>query len=141
MPASRIDKYTVTTRKSIAFSDIPVDFNKNLDTNDLTRVINESAVRRSLRNLISTNKRERFFQPNLGGDIRSLLFENATPQTEQALRSAIETTVRNHEPRVELLEVNILDDSDSNRYRVDITFRVVQISEILNLNVFLYRVR
>lgn len=139
--SSRVDKYTIQSKKSIAFSDIPIDFNKNLDTNDLLRVLNESAVKRSLRNLISTNKLERFFQPGIGSDVRALLFENATPQTEQAIRTAIENTIRNHEPRVEVLGINIVDDSDNNRYRIDITFRVIQISETMNLNVFLYRVR
>lgn len=139
--SSRVDKYTIQSKKSIAFSDIPIDFNKNLDTNDLLRVLNEAAVKRSLRNLISTNKLERFFQPGIGSDVRALLFENATPQTEQAIRTAIENTIRNYEPRVEVLSINIVDDSDNNRYRIDITFRVVQISETMNLNVFLYRVR
>ena len=72
---------TPRTRSQEFFS----DFTRNLEQipgrKDTSRVINENAVKESIRNLILTDRGERLMQPNIGCDIRGSLFENITQST------------------------------------------------------------
>jgi phage baseplate assembly protein W len=141
MATNRIDRITGSIRQKIVSSDFTVDFSVHPDTGDLLRLLNDNAIKRSLRNIIQTNLFERKYNPHFGSNIRKLLFENATPQTSQALKSEIEHSINSFEPRARISDVKIFDDSNHNRYRIDIYYTTVQLMETQNLTVFLYRTR
>ena len=128
-------------RQNRTFSDIDLDFTRNLVTSDVATVDNVTAVKRSVKNLIQTNFYERPFNPELGCGIRELLFENFTPMTKVFLERKIEEVIVNYEPRVNLQNVAVDDDQDRNRLVVDIYFYVVGVPGPQVVQTFLQRVR
>ena len=88
------------TRKSRAFKDISLSFSPHPVTKDLPVLTNERAIVRSVRNLVETIPTERFFDSNLGTNIRELLFENMSASSVMIIEDMVRNTIRNYEPRV-----------------------------------------
>ena len=128
-------------RNSRKFSDIDIDFTRNLVTSDVNKIEDVIAVKRAVKNLIQTNFYERPFQPELGCGIRELLFENFTPMTKVFLEKKIQEVLLNYEPRIDLESVKVDDDPDNNRLVVDIYFYVVGSPGPQQVTTFLQRLR
>ena len=63
------------------YKDLDLNFGRNTVTNDVNKLTDVEAVKRSVRNLINTNHYERPFHPEIGSDVRAMLFEPMTPLT------------------------------------------------------------
>ena len=117
-------------RTSKPFKDISLSFVKNPATDDVTTLSNERAIARSIRNLVSTLRGERFFQPDLGCDVNNLLFENYLDLNSiNVLEDEIRQTIEQYEPRVELnnKSISVIGDPDNNAIAVKINFRIIGI--------------
>ena len=112
------------TRKSRAFKDISLSFSPHPITKDLPVLINERAIVRSVRNLVETIPTERFFQPNLGTEIRDTLFENFSRQTVNIIEDQVRDTIRAYEPRVGDVGVEVLAFPDNNSFEVKVLFEI-----------------
>ena len=112
------------TRKSRAFKDISLSFSPHPITKDLPVLINERAIVRSVRNLVETIPTERFFQPNLGTEIRDTLFENFSRQTVNIIEDQVRDTVRAFEPRVGDVGVEVVANPDRNSFEVKVLFEI-----------------
>ena len=112
------------TRKSRAFKDISLSFSPHPITKDLPVLINERAIVRSVRNLVETIPTERFFQPNLGTEIRDTLFENFSRQTVNIIEDQVRDTIRAFEPRVGDVGVEVLAIPDRNSFEVKVLFEI-----------------
>lgn len=108
---------------------------------DLYVLTDADAVKASIKALILTDPYERFFRPNLGGGIRASLFENISINTEAIIKTQIEYTIMNYEPRAQLVEVYVNAVPDENKYAVTIVFSVINSTQQERLDVILYRVR
>ena len=111
-------------RKSRTFKDISLSFSPHPVTKDLPVLINERAIIRSVRNLVETIPTERFFNPLLGTDIRDSLFENFTRTTVTIIEDQIRDTVRNFEPRVDEVGVEVVGRPDDNALDVKVLFTI-----------------
>ena len=114
-------------RKSKAFKDISLSFDPHPVTKDLPVIANERAIVRSVRNLVETIPTERFFDSNLGTNIRSMLFDNFTGSSTMIIEDMVRTTVRNYEPRVGDIGVEVDARPDSNTMEVKVLFEIVGI--------------
>jgi len=123
------------------FTDIPGSFELNPVNGDLTKVVNEQSVKMSIKNLLLTNRGERLFQPNIGGDLRALLFENVTPAILSIAEKEVRRTLELYEPRCNVLEVVINGNIDANFVRITITFTVINTSDVIEYSVLLDRIR
>lgn len=123
------------------FSDIDFNFTRNPITNDVSILIDDAAIKASLRNLILTDMGERPFNSKLGSSIRSLLFEPASPIIASELESRIRNVIRNYEPRVVLLRVEVTLDNDANSFNALIGFRLRDDNRPLVVPVSLKRLR
>ena len=139
MPTTIYKKGLKTNTRS--WSDLDLDFNAHPVTKDIVTKTDVEAVKRSVRNLILTNRYERPFQPELGCGVRELLFEPFTPMTKVFLERKIEEVLINYEPRIQLQNVEVDDDQDRNRLVVDIYFYVVGVPGPQVVETFLQRVR
>ena len=128
-------------RSNRIYSDLNLNFTKNPATKDVARLTDVEAVKRSVRNLILTNRFERPFHPEIGSDIRSLLFENMTPVIEVLLQDRIKDTLQTYEPRVDLNDIIVQGDMDKNEYRVSISFYVQNVPDPIVVTEFLQRLR
>ena len=112
-------------RKSKAFKDISLSFDPHPVTKDLPVIANERAIVRSVSNLVETIPTERFFDSNLGTNIRELLFENMTASSVMIIEDMVRNTVRNYEPRVGDIGVEVDAIPDSNTLNVKVLFEIV----------------
>tara|TARA_Y100001937_G_scaffold15035_1_gene20427 strand:+ start:1367 stop:1795 length:429 start_codon:yes stop_codon:yes gene_type:complete len=129
------------TRNVKQYRDLDLFFSKKTNK-DLNKVTDIEAVKRSVRNLILTNTFEKPFHPEIGGNVRGLLFENMTPMVSAVITRKIEDSIINHEPRARLVGVKTQPDFDTNGYNVSVFFYVVNApTELVELNTFLERLR
>jgi len=118
MPLERVSK---------GFKDLSMTFQVNPINYDLIALKNETAIARSIRNLVLTYPGERFFNQNLGSKVSQSLFENIDDISSSIIKDEIENTIRNYEPRVDLIEVIVAPNYDSNEFNVTINYRIVGI--------------
>ena len=111
-------------RKSRAFKDISLSFTPHPVTKDLPVLANERAITRSVRNLVETIPTERFFNSILGTDIRDSLFENFERSTVMVIEDQVRNTIRNFEPRVGEIGVEVNALMDNNTLEVKVLFEI-----------------
>ena len=129
------------TRNVKQYKDLDLFFSKKTNK-DLNKVTDIEAVKRSVRNLILHNTFEKPFHPEIGGNVRGLLFENMTPMTSAVIARKIEDTINNFEPRARLVGVKAQPDRDLNGYVVSVFFYVANApTELVELDTFLERLR
>jgi len=114
-----------TQRKSRAFKDISLSFSPHPVTKDLPVLTNERAIVRSVRNLVETIPTERFFNSLIGTDIRDSLFENFSAITPTIIEDQVRNTIRNFEPRVGEIGIEVDALPDSNRLEVKVLFDII----------------
>ena len=112
-------------RKSRAFKDISLSFSPHPVTKDLPVLLNERAITRSVRNLVETIPTERFFNSLLCTDIRDSLFENFHASTVTIIEDQITETIRNFEPRVGGLNIEVEARPDLNEFEVKVIFDII----------------
>ena len=112
-------------RLSRGFKALSASFQTNPLSNDLIALKNESAIARSVRNLVLTIQGERPFQPVLGTGVNNLLFDNMDKLTASAIRSELRTTIENYEPRVEINEILVEADFEGNAFHVTLQYFII----------------
>ena len=112
-------------RKSKAFKDISLSFDPHPVTRDLPVLVNERAIIRAVRNLVETIPQEMFFDSNLGTPIRELLFDNFSSSSVMILEDMVRNTVRNYEPRVGDIGVEVDAIPDGNTLNVKVLFEII----------------
>ena len=130
-----------STRSSRIYKDLNLDFSYNTVTKDVNKLTDIEAVKRSVRNLINTNHYEKPFHPEIGSNLRAMLFENLTPQMNHLISKQIESLLRNYEPRVSVVQVNAQPSYDRNGYMATISFYVLNHPEPVVVEKFLERLR
>ena len=139
------------------WADLDLDLTMHPVTKDITRKLNVEAVKRSVRNLIQTNKYDKKFHPEIDGGVTRHLFGLATAATKHDIAEAIATCLRNYEPRVIVDRVNVFGNADEiahvqsdirvtgnidrNGFNVSIFFRIINSPEPIEVSLFLERIR
>ena len=112
-------------RKSKAFKDISLSFDPHPVTKDLPVLSNERAIVRSVRNLVETIPTERFFDSNMGTNFRGMLFEIFSGSDVMIIEDMVRNTVRNYEPRVGDIGVEVDASLDENTISVRVLFSII----------------
>jgi len=143
------DKWTPSTARrgsafpnsKLTYKDISADFDANAITGDIDPVKDAISVKRGITNILLTSMFERLFQPELGSNLKDVLFEPideiTTARIEREVRSAIDAW----EKRAEVINVFVDPDEDYNRYKVSVTFRPLNAVVEEQVEVFLARER
>ena len=120
------------------YKDLDLFFGKKQASDDINKVTDIQAVKRSVRNLVLLNHYEKPFHPEIGSGVRDILFELMTPLTSHSLMVEIEDVIENFEPRAKLVGVRALPNLDRNEYEVSVEFYVVNTpTELVDLTIFL----
>lgn len=127
--------------KTRTFVDLDLNFEPHPSTNDLRVLVDDNAIKRSVRNLIMTHHWERPFHSEIGSSVHGLLFELYHPGIAALLRQEIVDVINNFEPRVIVQDVNIVESPDKNGLDITIVFRIVNTTRPITLNLVLERVR
>ncbi len=138
---ANINAINNSKRSTRIYKDLDLDFGRNIVTNDVNRLTDVEAVKRSVRNLINTNHFERPFHPEIGGNVRALLFEPMTPLTALNLQRKVEEVLNNFEQRAKITQILADPDIDRNSYRLEIKFYVIGVQNPITVETFLERLR
>lgn len=137
----RSDRITEKSYTTAVYYDFVTAFDKAFNSKDVRAFTNEDAVKNSIRNILLTNRNERPFNPFLGSDINSILFENITPATTSLLKEFIVKSIENFEPRAKLLTVEVAPSDDLNQYYITVVFTITTNPQPVALDLILNRVR
>lgn len=123
------------------FKDLDLNFNIHPVKKDINTHNNEYAVINSVKNLVLTNHYERPFQPEIGSNIRKLLFENVDSITAARIEREISETIENFEPRARISKITVLASPDENGFKVEMEFFIINNADPITINFFLQRIR
>ena len=130
-----------TKKTEKVYKDLNLDFQQNSATKDIQKIENVESVKRSVRNLINLNYYEKPFHPEIGSNLRGLLFENITAQISHYMGKQVELLIRNYEPRCKMVEVVNRPDVERNGYSVSVSFYVINTPNPIQVETFLERLR
>lgn len=123
------------------FVDLDLNFSIHPIRKDISTYKSEYAVINSVKNLILTNHYEKPFRPQVGSNIRRLLFENIDSIIAAQIERAVTETIENFEPRVSVSSITAIPDPDNNRYNLKLEFFVINQTSPITINFFLERIR
>ena len=131
-----------SSRSAQLYSDLDLFFGMNNSDKDVNIIYDVQAVKRSIRNLVLTNKYEKPFHPEIYSGVRGMLFELMTPTTAVIVARQVEDVIENFEPRARLVGVRAYPDLDRNAYDVTVEFYIVNApTELVELTLALERLR
>ena len=129
---------TVATKD--IYSDLDIFFRKHPITGDVVRKTDTDAIKRSVRNIVLTNKFERPFKPNFGGSIRNLLFELNTDRQINIMKITLAKEIEVLEPRVNNVQV-ALSNQDNNKLDMTIFYNIINGSPNQEIEINVSRTR
>ena len=112
-------------RVSQGFKDVSMTFQKHPLTSDILALKNESAIARSVRNIVFTVPGEKFFDEDFGSRISQSLFENINDISANIIKSEIQSSLKRYEPRVNVREVEVKPNFDQNEFNVTIIYEII----------------
>jgi|TARA_B100000085_G_scaffold237627_1_gene226738 hypothetical protein len=126
-------------KKPRSFKDVGMNFRVNPNTKDVASVINDNAIKQSIRNLVLTTPGEKPFSPNIGSRISELLFEPLDQFTSDSVKEEVINTIEQYEPRVVLSTVNVRTDYGKNQLEVFIEYTIVGLPTVETIEFVLKR--
>ena len=132
---------TVTTDIVREFKDLDLNFNIHPVKKDINRNLGPMSVINSVKNLILTNHYEKPVRPEIGSNVRRLLFENLDVVTATTIRNEIQRMIENYEPRASIINLKVNADFDNNGFKVYMEFYIVNQTSPVTINFFLERIR
>jgi phage baseplate assembly protein W len=132
---------TVNIQTERTFRDLDLNFTIHPVKKDINIYKNEYAVINSIKNLVLTNHYERPFQPEIGSNIRRLLFEQVDSVTAAQIEREITEVIGNFEPRAQVSKVEAVPAPDENKYQIYLEFFIINNSSPITINFFLERIR
>ena len=129
-------------RATRQYTDLDLFFGRKTSDNDIRKVTDVQAVKRSIRNLVQLNTYEKPFHPEISGGIREMLFEPMSPLVAVVIARKIDDVITNFEPRARLVSVRSIPDLDRNAYEVSVEFYIVNApTELVDFSIMLERLR
>ncbi len=128
-------------RKKQDFRDIPFFVSKNAFTSDLNTIVNLSAIRQSIKNIILTNLGERTFQYNFGCNVYDSLFELMEEDQKIAMQITILSKLQLYEPRIQVNEIYIESYPEENKINIVVNFGIPDIGLLDTINLSIVRTR
>jgi phage baseplate assembly protein W len=113
------------------WKDLDLNFSPHPATEDLTFLIDASAIKRSVRNLLLTNKGEKLFKPAFGSDITAMLFENMDVVSVSFIKDSIINLLGTHEPRIVTTKISL--SNTGNNFSVRIEYYMISNPEELQV--------
>ena len=95
-----------------------------------------AAIKNNIRNLLLTNRGERYLQPNIGLNLRRYLFEQYSTDLEDSIKVEINDTIAMWLPFVLIKEItvkmsNVNDDIGTHTLQIYVVFSIQQAANLL----------
>ena len=128
-------------RSNRIYSDLNLSFTKNPATKDVAKLFDVQAIKRSVKNIILTNKYERPFNSDFGCNLRGFLFENITEPLLVVIKDRVSMAIEKYEPRVSVEDVFVQSEEGSNGISIMVSFKINGVEQPVSVSTFLQRVR
>ena len=128
-------------RSNRIYADLNLSFTKNPATKDVAKLFDVQAIKRSVKNIILTNKYERPFNSDFGCNLRGFLFENITEPLLVVIKDRISMAIEKFEPRVSVEDVFVKEEDGSNGISIMVSFKINGVEQPVTVSTFLQRVR
>ena len=123
------------------YKDLDLAFIPHPIRKDVNKKTGYNAIIQSVKNLVLLSHYEKPFHPEIGGNIRKMLFEPLDPITANIIAKEIDDVITNFEPRVDLNSIDVVENYDGNGYDVTVTFFLLNTEEPIQTTIFLERLR
>lgn len=123
------------------YKDLDLAFIPHPIRKDVNKKTGYNAIIQSVKNLVLLAHYEKPFHPEIGANVRKMLFEPLDPITANIIAKEIEDVIINFEPRVDLSSVEVIEDESGNGYNVTVTFFLVNLEDPIQTTIFLERLR
>ena len=125
------------------FSDVNLSFERHPITKDIMKVTDVRAILQSLRLLVRTHSTEILMEPEISGSLDHQMFRGNTNLTAYNIKSKITEVIINHEPRVELKDVEVytIDNPQYQELYVRIMFYFLNNSQLQTIDIPVSRLR
>jgi len=107
------------------YKDLPLDFTPHPVSGDVRPIVNETAIKRSLTNLILTKRGSKPFYPEYGSLVQDYLFKNADAFTKYDLEQSLYQTISRHESRVNVTQIDVQFENDGIKIKIDFVIKNV----------------
>ena len=131
---------SLVTSRNRLYRDIDLTFAKK-PSGEIYKKTDAAAVKQAVKNLLLTNRYEKPFQPEFGGDLNNLLFELVDNDTVYEIDGAIREAIKKYEPRARVRQVATNLQPDANSIGITITFQIVNTEEVVTLDTTITRLR
>jgi len=136
-----VDKNSKLVSRINQWNDFDFSFDINPNTSNLLLKRDVESVKQSLKNLLLTRKGERPFSLSYGSNLYNFLFDPIDIVTETLIREEISVSIRNYEPRVNLLNV-LVEEEGNNFLRISVECEIINPDRnVFNFNLLLERIR
>ena len=122
------------------YKDMAYSMFANPMSGDVGKKTGAGAVKGAILSILKTDFNERLFQPEFGSNIRALLFEQMNPITVDRIKTEVKEAVERHEPRAQVIGIQVEAQEEKNRYLVKILFNVTSIAQPQELETYFERV-
>jgi phage baseplate assembly protein W len=130
-----------TTARTVPYKDVDLSFQVNPSTGDVYRKLDAESVKQGVKNLLMTNRLDKPFSPNFGGDFESLLFDLADPFMEQDIKDKVERVIKSYEPRAQFLQTRVRATPDTHEVFISVTFNIKNTDTNITLTTSINRLR
>lgn len=102
---------------------------------DILRKTDVASVKQSIKTLLLTNRNEKPYRPQFGGNLGGLLFELMDADTGDLMIGQIKSAIERYEPRAKIIDLKVVATPDYNTVSVVLEFRIVnsQVSDTLRI--------
>jgi hypothetical protein len=108
-----------------SFKDLNITFKPHPVTGDLIVKKDDAAIKQAVVNLLLTSKGERPFQPDLGSNLRNLLFETLDAASAGDIGDDIRQTLDQFEPRITVTGLIVDANFEDNGFDVSLEFEII----------------
>lgn len=127
--------------RNLVYTDIDLSFTTNPFTKDIATLLNDSAVKRSIRHAIFFNKYDIPFNNTYYSTIKRILFEPLSNVSSSILANAIKSVIEKLDKRVQIKSVDVKINSQEDGYDVTITFSIIYLKDDNVMKLYLQRIR
>jgi phage baseplate assembly protein W len=127
--------------KTINYRDLDLNFTRHPFTNDVAQFTNSDSIKKALRNLLSFQRNDKLFHPEINSGIYDSLFENISSIHLDAVKTMVMHLIEKYEPRVKLFDVIILPNLDGNAYTITLIYTILNTQTPVNFSFTLTRSR
>lgn len=136
-----LNVFNISTSRSSNYKDIDLTFKAKGTSGDIFKKENAAAVKQSIKTLLLTNRLEKPFNTDFGGDIQGRLFGLAIDSTASEIKDQVLYTIEKYEPRAEVLDLIVTLDPDRNSLHVNVEFKIINTGVLVEFSTVIERVR